>query len=172
MHLGNRNGVTKVWLFVAVELVTRKVFLIPLKNQNTTCLLQSLEILESRRGCVTTIVMDRHASHLALQRNKREQLAELEVELQCLSPTFRKMLQNGEGILLRKRGVRLIISQGERHETIGLCEQTIWNIKHLLLNLWPTKPNFVDMFDLLHKLSLVEQFLNSRPTFTFGRNYF
>ena len=68
--------------------------------------------------------------------------------------------------------MRLIISQGERHQTVGLCEQTIWNIKRLLLNLWPNKPNFVDLFDLLHKVSLVEQYLNSRPTYTLGRNYF
>ena len=48
----------------------------------------------------------------------------------------------------------------------------MWNINRLLLNLWPNKLSFLDLFDLLHKVSLVEQYLNTRPTFTLGRNYF
>ena len=170
IFVGKQHSYTKLWLFLAIELVTWKVYIIPMKNQSTKCLLQSLEVLERCRGIMTTLVMDRHASHTALQ-GKKSQGEVPQVELKCLSPTFRQMLRNGEANLLQRRGVKLIISSGERHQTVGAVEQSMWNLKRLLMNLWPNKPAFLDLFDLVHKVSLVEQYLNTRPTFGLGRNY-
>ena len=52
---------------MAVECVTRKIYLIPMKTTSTQQFLMSLEILQSRRGHITKLVVDNHTSHSGLQ---------------------------------------------------------------------------------------------------------
>ena len=43
--LGKDGHFVKVWMLIAVEVVTRVVYLIPLKSQSTTELVMALDIL-------------------------------------------------------------------------------------------------------------------------------
>ena len=59
----------KVWILVAVEVITRLVYLIPLKSQSTPDLLMALDILQNRRGRLTSLVVVQLTSHVALKPN-------------------------------------------------------------------------------------------------------
>ena len=68
IHIGNPTlGYVKVWVLIAVECVTRKIYLIPMKTTSTQQFLMSLEILQSRRGHITKLVVDNHTSHSGLE---------------------------------------------------------------------------------------------------------
>ena len=66
----------------------------------------------------------------------------------------------------------VIIADGTRHSKVGLAEQCVWNVKKILINLFPNKPHCSDLFQLIHRLALVELFLNERPTFGMGKTFF
>merc|ERR1711864_45607 len=54
----------KVWILVCTELVTRRIYLVPLERQNTVCFIRALEILQARRGKISTMHVDAHKAHL------------------------------------------------------------------------------------------------------------
>ena len=60
LFLGNRNGFTKIWVLIGVEIVTHLIHLVPMQAQNTISFISSLDILRARRGCMATIVIDAH----------------------------------------------------------------------------------------------------------------
>ena len=57
MYLGTQTEYTKVWVLIAVKIITRRIHLIPLQHQSTLSFVHALEILESRRGRLTTIML-------------------------------------------------------------------------------------------------------------------
>ena len=48
LFIGNQNGYAKVWVLIAIKVVTQQVHLIPMKHQNTVSFVTSLEILQLR----------------------------------------------------------------------------------------------------------------------------
>ena len=67
LYLGKDGFYVKVWVLIAVEIVTRLVYLIPLKSQGTTDLIKALDILQNRRGKISRIVVDQLTGHVALK---------------------------------------------------------------------------------------------------------
>ena len=47
LFLGNKNGYTKIWVLVGVEIVTWQIHLIPMKFQDTISFITALEILQA-----------------------------------------------------------------------------------------------------------------------------
>ena len=58
IYLGKVGYFVKVWILLAVEIVTRLVYLVLLKSQGTIDLIKALEILQKRRGKISRIVVD------------------------------------------------------------------------------------------------------------------
>ena len=56
-----------MWVLLAVEIVTRLVYLVPLKSQGTVDLIKALDILQNRRGKLSRIVVDQLTGHVALK---------------------------------------------------------------------------------------------------------
>ena len=168
VYLGNSQGSAKVWILVAVEVVTRLVHLISMKNQSTISFIASLEILQSRRGCLTKIVVDAHSSHGPLETPETTRQA---MHLESKSETLQGILQNNERNVLQDAGISVVIAEGLRHTKVGLAENTVFNVKKALVHLFPNQPNFLDLFELNHKLSLIEAYLNNRPTFAVDHQY-
>ena len=139
-----------------------------MQNPDTVSFIRALEILQSRRGRMTKIIIDQHLAHLLLGLEK----AATGTMLSGVPDTLYRALSNGEQALLEKHGIGVIIADGNRHSLVGLCENAVYNVKKLLISLFPNRPHIEDMFELNHRLSLIEQFLNERPTFAVGDQYF
>ena len=135
LFLGNRNGYTKIWVVVAIEVVARKIHLVPIKSQDTISFIQVLEILQSCRGCLMKIVIDAHPSHVAVHSNEND-----DITLKSVSPTLKGILDRGKSNILKNRGVSLVVANGIQHSKVGLVEQSIWNIKsaHQFISLQTT----------------------------------
>ena len=65
LFLGKDGFYVKVWILIAVEIVTRLVYIILLKSQGTTDLIKALDILQNRRGKISRIVVDQLTGHVA-----------------------------------------------------------------------------------------------------------
>ena len=161
--IGNTTiGYVKVWILVAVECVTRKIHLIPLKTTSTEQFLVSLEILQSRRGHITKLVVDNHTSHSGLQGKQDP--------VRSISKTLQNMVDgDGEGNLkraLHQRGIFIAVAESKRHSKVGLAEHAIYNLKQALFHLFPGTPQCMDLFEFSHRLSLIEMYLNERPVYT------
>ena len=48
----------------------------------------------------------------------------------------------------------------------------MWNVKKTLAHLFPYSNSTPDVFSFIHRLAIVEQFLNDRPTFALEQTYF
>merc|ERR1712105_245486 len=55
IYLGKDGYFVKVWILLAVEIVTRLEYLVPLKSQGTVDLIKALDILQTRRGRLSRI---------------------------------------------------------------------------------------------------------------------
>ena len=66
----------------------------------------------------------------------------------------------------------MIVADGQRHSLVGLFESVVYNVKKLLMSLFPNWPHVTDLFELNHRLSLIESFLNECPMFAVGDQYF
>ena len=117
---------------------------------------------------MTKIIIDQHPAHLLLGSKKPTTGA----TLKGVQDRLYRALSNGDQALLEKHGIRVIIADGNRHSLVGLCENAVYNVKKLLISLFPNRPHVQDLFELNHRLSLIEQFLNKRPTFAVGDQYF
>ena len=76
IYLGKDGYFIKVWVLLAVEIVTRLVYLVPLKSQGTVDLIKALDILQNRRGKLSRIVVDQLTGHVALKPKKNNQNAQ------------------------------------------------------------------------------------------------
>ena len=95
LFIGNKNSYVKVWILIAVEIVTRHVHLLPMQYQDTVSFIASLKILQSRWGRLTKIIVDAHLSHTNLDTTEH---SEDTVSLNCVSPTLVNILNSGEKI--------------------------------------------------------------------------
>ena len=152
----------KVWVLLLVEVVTRKIYLVPLEAQNTVSFIMALEILQSRCGHLSKIVLDAHTSHAVFET---EQL-DPDMTVTGVSATLLKSLNDSDRNVLETHSISIIIADGTRHSKIGLAENIVFNLKQAINNLFPNIPTVSSLFDLQHRLSLLELFLNERPTFS------
>ena len=83
-----------------------------------------------------------------------------------------QLINNHGQDTLNQRGVKFLLATGENHKFLGLCEQTVWNAKKALARLFPHSNSSPDVFSFIHRLSIVEQYLNDRPTFAQENTYF
>ena len=88
--------------------------------------------MQSRRGCLSKIVVDAHPTHMAVHGNGNDAIT-----LKSVSPTVKGILNRGKSNILKNRGISLLIADGIHHSVVGLVEQAIWNIKKVLINLFP-----------------------------------
>ena len=99
IHIGNEiYGTVKIWLIICVEVVTRQIHLCTLKDQSTSSFIQTLEILQNKRGQFSTIILD-HASAHCTVHNKH-----------C-SNTLNKILNSDGKDMLEKSNIHFIIAE-------------------------------------------------------------
>ena len=92
IYLGKDGYFVKVWILLAVEIVTRLVYLVPLKSQGTLDLITALDILQTRRGRLSRIVVDQLTGHVALKPKYNQNI---KPTVKNVSPTLKKTLNNG-----------------------------------------------------------------------------
>ena len=66
--IGNQGDHEKTYILVYVELITYKCHLIPLPRLDTLHFIRALEILQSLRGQMTTIILDDASLHSPLRQ--------------------------------------------------------------------------------------------------------
>ena len=99
------------------------------------------------------LVFDAHKSHVALTRqDESDSRAEL----------FK--LIKGNSSLLSATGINLVIGSAKRHEKVSSAERIVSKVKRILLTTIKSYV-FKDYFDIMHKISLIQLFLNERPLF-------
>ena len=68
--IGNQGDHDKTYILVCVELLTYKCHLIPLPRLDTLHFIRALEILQSLRGQMTTIILDDTSFHNPLRQSE------------------------------------------------------------------------------------------------------
>ena len=132
------NQYLTAYLLIGIELVTRRVHIVPINNMTMLSVVQGLEILQNTRSCLLNLVFDAHKSHLALDRPDNN---DSRVEL------FR--LIQGNASLLGATGITLVIGSAKRHEKVSIAERVISKIKRILLTTIKSYI-FKDFFDITH----------------------
>merc|ERR1712105_566381 len=89
----------------------------------------------------------------------------------CLTNT-KKILQDGLPHLITDKGFQITVAEGQIHAKVGLAESAVFNLKKILIRIFPTKPPNTDLFEFWHKLALIENYINERPTFAIQDQYF
>ena len=110
-------------------------------------------MLQAVRGSLVNIIMDSYSSHITLQRQSEKDSRSKLV----------KLLQ-GNRALLAASGVKITVATGKRHQRVGRAEKMVAQIKQLLLEKMKSHI-FQDFFDVNHKMSLIQSFINERPVF-------
>ena len=108
-----------MWVLLAVEIVTRLVYLVPLKSQGTVDLIKALDILQNRRGKLSRIVVDQLTGHVALKPKYNQNI---KPTVKNVSPTLKETINNGLGHLITNLGFQITIAEGQRHSKVGLAE--------------------------------------------------
>ena len=161
--ISTEAGDKEVYLLCCVELVTRKAYIIPQQAMDTTSFLQSLEILNNRRGIMTHIVVDKATSHENIANNPNAIDIEPGLKVTKLTPTLHDLLRKKDQNFLSERGITVVIADGKNHKMLGLAETLVKNIKHSVIDLFSTLRTR-SFFDLQHRVAILEHWINSRPT--------
>ena len=169
IYLGKDGYFVKVWILLAVEIVTRLVYLVPLKSQRTVDLITALDILQTRRGRLSRIVVDQLTGHVALKPKYNKNI---KPTVKNVSPTLKETINSGLGHLITNLGFQITIAEWQRYSKVGLAESAVYSVKKLLIRMFPATPRSTDLFDFNHKLALIETYLNERPSFALHDQYF
>ena len=103
------------------------------------------------------LVIDAHSSHTNLESG---QPPDDNLTLKCVSETLINIVKKGETNILYRHGITIIIANGVHHLKVGLVENAVYNIKQCLINLFLAKPHITDLFELNHRLAIIETFIN------------
>ena len=141
------------YLLIAVELVTSRVNIITINDLTMLSIVKGLEILQNTRGRLLNLVFDAHKSHVALSRENNNDHR----------PELFKLIK-GNTSLLAATGISLVIGSAKRHEKVSSAERIVAKVKRILLTTIKSYV-FKDHFDINHKMSLIQLFLNKRPLF-------
>ena len=68
-----KGGYKSTYIIACVELITYKVYLVLLPKVNTIHFVRALEILQSMRGRITTLILDDNTSHRPLDQSQTSQ---------------------------------------------------------------------------------------------------
>ena len=153
--LNNQGEYDKTYILVCVELLTYKCHLIPLPRLDTLHFIRALEILQSLRGQMTTIILDDASFHNPLRQSEDESQDEFK------RSALQGLLDKGHYPELHKSGIDIVIASSKRHERVGRAEHIIKKIKFLLVSALKTWI-FHDTFDFMHKVSLINHYLNKK----------
>ena len=96
----------------------------------------------------------------------------VETQINCVYLTLKTMLKSGKQKQLSDKGITIIVADGKHHQKVGLAENRMYNIKQSLNHLFPLHQKSHNLFDFSHKLALIENFLNSCPTFAQDNKFF
>ena len=107
----NNQGSVKVWVLILIEIITRKIYLLPMQHPDTVSFIRALEILQSRRSRMTKIIIDQHPVHLLLVSEKPT----TGTTLRGVPDTLYRALSKGDQALLEKHGIGVIIADGNQH---------------------------------------------------------
>ena len=122
---------------MAVECVTCKIYLIPMKTTSTEQFLMTLEILQSCCGHITKLVVDNHTSNSGL----RSKVTEL---LRSVSTILQKIVygdaDNDQKKVLEEKGIYIAVAESKCHSRVGLAEAAIHKVEHALFHLFPGSP--------------------------------
>ena len=144
-------------ILACVELLTYKVYLIPLPKIDTIHFVKALEILQSMRGKITTLILDDHAAHGPLDPSHENTS---KAKQSILAGVFKR----NHASVLANAGIQIVIASSNRHEKVGRAEFVVKKVKFFLasaLKCWA----FHDDYDFYHKISLIALYLNERPVF-------
>ena len=156
--LNSQGEHDKTYILVCVELLTYKCHLIPLPRLDTLSFIRALEILQSLRGQMTTIILDDASFHNPLRQSDDVDQDEFR------KSALQGLLDNGHHPELHKSGIDIVIASSKRHEHVGRAEHIIKKIKFLLASALKTWI-FHDTFDFTHKVALINHYLNERSLF-------
>ena len=168
-HIKNPHvGYIRIWVAEAVECVTCKIYLIPMKTTSTEQFLMTLEILQSCCGHITKLVVDNHTSNSGL-RSKGTEL------LRSVSTILQKMVDgdadNDQKKVLEEKGIYIAVAESKCHSRVGLAEAAIHKVEHALFHLFPGSPQCLYLFEFNHYLTLIEVYLNQQPVYTDHDSY-
>ena len=107
---------------------------------------------------MTTIVLDDASFH-----NPLSQTDDINQD------TYRKsalqgLIDRGHTATLHKSGIDIVIASSKWHKLVGRAEYIIKKIKYILASTLKTWI-FHDSFDFLHKVALINHYLNKRTLF-------
>merc|ERR1711867_211883 len=124
--LNSQGEHDKTYILVCVELLTYKCQLIPLPRLGTLSFIRALEILQSLRGQMTTIILDDASFHNPLRQSDNADKDEFR------KSALQGLLDNGHHSELHKSGIDIVITSLKRHKHVGRAEHIIKKIKFLL----------------------------------------
>ena len=124
--LNSQGEHDKTYILVCVELLTYKCHLIPLPRLDTLSFIRALEILQSLRGQMTTIILDDASFHNPLRQSDDVDQDEFR------KSALQGLLDSGHHPKLHKSGIDIVITSSKRHECVGRAEYIIKKIKFLL----------------------------------------
>ena len=110
--IGDQGDHDKTYILVCVELLTYKCHLFPLPRLDKLHFVRALEILQSLRGQMTTILLDDATFHNPLRQSEY-----------ISQDTFRKsalqgLLDKGHHSKLHKSGINIVITSSKWHERV------------------------------------------------------
>ena len=146
--LNNQGEHDKTYILVCVELLTYKCHLILLPRLETINFIRALEILQSIREQMTTIILDDASFHNHLRQSNDEAQEEFR------KSALQGLLDKGHHPELHKSGINIVITSSKRHECVGRAEHIIKKIKFLLVSALKTWI-FHDKFDFTPKVALI-----------------
>lgn len=154
-----KGGYETTHVLVCVEIISYRVYLIPLPRLDTATFVRALEILQATRGRFTTLILDDHSTHRPL-----EQASQPDEIARKRRTMLEGVMERGHTSLLAKAEIKIVIASSKRHEKLGRAEFLVKKVKYWLGSILKTWV-FGDNFDFLHKMSLVGNYLNERPVF-------
>ncbi len=148
----------KTYILVCVDLLIYKCHLIPLTRLYTLSFIRALEILQSLRGHMTTIILDDASFHNPLRQSEDADQDEFR------KSALQGLLDNKHHSELHKSGIDIVIASSKRHERVGRAEHIIKKIKFLLASALKTWI-FHDSFNFTYNVAIINHYLNERPLF-------
>ena len=139
-------------------MLTYKCHLIPFPKLDTLHFIRALEILQSLRGQMTTIILDNASFHNPLRQSEDESQDEFR------KSALQGLLDKGHHAELHRSGIDIVIASSKRHERVGRAEHIIKKIKFLLVSALKTWI-FHDTLEFKHTVTLINHYLNERPLF-------
>ena len=164
------EGIGKFHILMAVELVSRRCHLIPIRNMSTEAIIIGLQILCGRRGKWKTLVADEATAHrgLATESSMREVQVQ-DISHRLIPREDTNMSMDLVGYLKRKKvqekadrlKLRFKIVSAKSHHNVGLAEDISRRLKLLSYDVFGEE-KVQDVFEAFHRTAILEGAINDR----------